>query len=105
MIGLILLAFCDELFEVDLADVAEEEVVESTEVGVGSLADDAGGGPRAEEGLEGGEQFLGRTPALPEPLDLHQLLELLLDLKVVDRVLLETAVPLHQPCRLLLLHF
>jgi hypothetical protein len=77
-----------QTLKVFLANVAEQQIVEGTDVGVWPLADDVDSGVGVEEMLDGREELLALLLICGETLDLHELLELLLDFEVLDGVLL-----------------
>lgn len=78
-----------------LADVAEEEIVEGADVGVGPLPHDVYGCVGVEQVFDRGEYLPPFVLAVRKPLDLHQLVEFLLDFEVLDRILLVAATPFH----------
>ena len=71
------------------ADVAEEEVVEGLDVGIGAGADEVGGGVMMKYVFEGRER--GFVLLLPEIkiLNIQNPVKLLLNLQMLDGVFLE----------------
>lgn len=91
----LLLMLVDEAGKVYFPDVAKQKIVESSDIGVGTPSYYVDRSLILKQHLQRREKFLLWFSRLSESFDLHQLLELLLYLEVLNRILFKTSLLSH----------
>lgn len=85
----------DEAGKVYFPDVAKQKIVESSDIRVGTPSYYVDRSLILKQHLQRREKFLLWFSRLSESFDLHQLLELLLYLEVLNRILFKTSLLSH----------
>lgn len=91
----LLLMLVDEAGKVYFPDVAKQKIVESSDIRVGTPSYYVDRSLILKQHLQRREKFLLWFSRLSESFDLHQLLELLLYLEVLNRILFKTSLLSH----------
>ena len=90
LLGLPHFLLVNELLEVHFSNVAEEKIVESSDVGIGSWANNIGGGMVVEHHFKGGERGFSFLFTEIQTLNLQNSFKFHFNLKILNGVLLKT---------------